>query len=130
MAEILIVDDDTDILGAVGAVLRQHGLATDTAENGREALLKMCARTVSGQLYDAIIVDIMMPIIDGWELLHALKNNPLWKAINVVVLTGTADSPGDVTRVTDYDGVFLRKKDSFMDIIGDLAERLVQPADG
>ena len=130
MAEILIVDDDADILGAVSAVLRQHGLATDTAENGREALVKMCARTVSGQLYDAIIVDIMMPIIDGWELLHALKNNPLWKAINVVVLTGTADSPGDVTRVTDYDGVFLRKKDGFVDIIGDLAERLVQPADG
>jgi CheY-like chemotaxis protein len=127
IAEVLVVDDDYDVLAGVCAALEQHGLATDTAGNGKEALLKLCARTVEDRLYDAVIVDIMMPILDGWQVLHALKNNPLWKAINVVVLTGTADTPQEIARVTDYDGVFVRKKEGFIDVVGDLVERIVPP---
>ena len=127
MAEVLVVDDDPAVLAMVTAALEQHGVQTDTAANGEQALRKFCARLVDNRLYDAVILDITMPVVDGWEVLHALKNNPLWKAINVVVLTGTATTPQDITRVTDYDGVFLEKKVGFVDIVGDLIERIIPP---
>ena len=125
MAEVLVVDDEPAVLAMVSAALERHGVQADTAENGERALRKFCARTVDNQLYDAVILDITMPVIDGWEVLHALKNNPLWKAINVVVLTGTATTPRDIARVTDYDGVYLEKKVGFVDIVGDLVERIM-----
>ena len=126
MGEVLVVDDDAAILAVMSAVLAQHGLATDTAINGDQALRKICARTVEDNLYDAVILDIMMPLVDGWDVLHALKNNPLWRHINVVVLTGTATSDQDIARVAEYDGLFIEKKDGFVDIAGEIVERIMQ----
>lgn len=125
MPEILIVDDDPAVTAALTAAVERHNLKADTAANGEQALRKLCERTSSGNLYDAIILDIQMPIIDGWEVLHALKNNPLWKDISVVVLTGIADTPQDIARVTEYDGVFVRKKEGVLEIVGDLVERII-----
>ncbi len=125
MAEVLLVDDDPSILAALAAALQRHNLQTDTAANGEQALLQLCRRTVDDNLYDAVILDIQMPIMDGWQVLHALKNNPLWEAINVVVLTGIADTPGDIARITEYDGVFIRKKEGIVEMVGDLVERIV-----
>ena len=125
MAEVLVVDDDPAVLAVLTATLQQHAIQADTAVNGDQALRKLCARTVDDNLYDAVILDIMMPVMDGWQVLHAIKNNPLWQAIDVVVLTGTADTPEEITRITQYDGVFMRKKTGFADIIGDLVERII-----
>jgi len=125
MPEVLIVDDDPAVTAALVAAVRDHNLQTDTAANGQQALQKLCQRTVTGNLYDAMILDIQMPIVDGWEVLHALKNNPLWQAISVVVLTGIADTPQDIARITEYDGVFVRKKEGIFEIVSDLVERII-----
>ncbi len=125
MPEVLIVDDDPAVTAALVAAVREHNLETDTAANGQQALQKLCERTVTDNLYDAMILDIQMPIVDGWEVLHALKNNPLWKTISVVVLTGIADTPQDIARITEYDGVFVRKKEGIFEIVSDLVERLI-----
>ncbi len=125
MPEVLIVDDDPAVTAALVAAVEEHNLQTDTAVNGQQALEKLCQRTLSDNLYDAIILDIQMPIVDGWEVLHALKNNPLWKAISVVVLTGIADTPQDIARITEYDGVFVRKKEGIFEIVSDLVERII-----
>ena len=125
MPEVLIVDDDPAVTAALVAAVEDHNLQTDTAANGQEALQKLCQRTLTDNLYDAIILDIQMPIVDGWEVLHALKNNPLWKTISVVVLTGIADTPQDIARITEYDGVFVRKKEGIFEIVSDLVERII-----
>ena len=125
MPEVLIVDDDPAVTAALVAAVQAHNLQTDTAANGQQALQKLCERTVTDNLYDAMILDIQMPIVDGWEVLHALKSNPLWKTINVVVLTGIADTPQDIARITDYDGVFVRKKEGIFEIVSDLVERII-----
>jgi len=125
MPEVLIVDDDPAVTAALVAAVQDHNLETDTAANGQQALQKLSQRTVSGNLYDAMILDIQMPIVDGWEVLHAVKNNPLWKAISVVVLTGIADTPQDIARITEYDGVFVRKKEGIFEIVSDLVERII-----
>ena len=125
MPEVLIVDDDPTVTAALVAAVERHNLKADTAANGEQALRKLCERTSSGNLYDAMILDIQMPILDGWGVLHALKNNPLWKSISVVVLTGQANSPEDIARITEYDGVFVRKKEGVLDVVGDLVERII-----
>ena len=125
MPEVLIVDDDPAVTAALVAAVRDHNLQADTAANGQQALQKLCQRTVSDNLYDAMILDIQMPIVDGWEVLHALKNNPLWKTISVVVLTGIADTPQEIARITEYDGVFVRKKEGIFEIVSDLVERII-----
>ncbi len=125
MPEVLIVDDDPAVTAALVAAVEEHNLYTDTAANGRQALQKLCERTVTDNLYDAMILDIQMPIMDGWKVLHAVKNNPLWEDINVVVLTGIADTPQDIARVTEYDGVFVRKKEGIIEIVSDLITRII-----
>ena len=125
MPEVLIVDDDPAVTKALVAAVKAHNLETDTTVNGQQAIQKLCERTVTDNLYDAMILDIQMPIMDGWQVLHALKNNPLWENINVVVLTGIADTPQDIARITEYDGVFVRKKEGIFAIVSDLVERII-----
>lgn len=64
---ILIVDDDENILKTVSTVLRDAGYATDTAENGREAIEKTKAN-----FYNLALIDIRLPDMEGTELLTAL----------------------------------------------------------
>ena len=125
MAKVLIVDDEPGILVAVSAVLGQCGIQTETAQNGKQALAKLEAEDDPETAYGAIILDIVMPIMDGWEVLDALKSNPQWQNIPVVVLSARADTPEDITRVTDYDGVFLGKKAGFLDLLSALVQRLM-----
>jgi len=125
MPEVLIVDDDPAVTKALVAAVKAHNLETDTAVNGQQAIQKLCERTVTDNLYDAMILDIQMPIMDGWQVLHALKNNPLWENINVVVLTGIADTPQDIARISEYDGVFVRKKEGIFELVSDLVERII-----
>ena len=129
MAKVLVVDDDPSILAAVGSALAQYGIETDTAQNGKQALEKLAAPSGEGEDYKAIILDIVMPIMDGWEVLKVLKTSPEWKHIPVVVLTGQADTVADIARISEYDGVFMGKKDSFVELLGSLMQRLMPGED-
>lgn len=65
---LLLVEDEGDLLASLAQALREQGYAVDTAEDGEEGLYK--AETWS---YDAIILDVMLPKLDGWELLRQLR---------------------------------------------------------
>ena len=65
---ILVVEDEPDMLSALGQALRHDGYAVDLAPDGAEGLLKS---RVSD--YDAIILDVMMPEMDGFEVLERLR---------------------------------------------------------
>jgi CheY-like chemotaxis protein len=109
----------------VGEHLRETGAECDEAYDGDHALRKLCEATLQGHTYDAVVLDIVMPIMDGWQVLHAIKNNPLWKNIRVIVLTGQATAPADVIRVIDYDGVFVEKKGPFAQMIEGILSRIL-----
>ncbi|MFC0211063.1 response regulator transcription factor [Paenibacillus chartarius] len=70
MTKILIVDDDPHLRELVSVVLRQEGLAAVTAEDGATAL-ELLAR----ERMDLAVVDVMMPRMDGWELVARLRGN-------------------------------------------------------
>jgi two-component system OmpR family response regulator len=77
---ILIVEDEPDLLSVLAQSLRESGYAVDTAADGRDGLFK----AVGGQ-YDAMILDLMMPEVDGWTVLRQLRREG--HLLPVLVLT-------------------------------------------
>src|SRR5215510_1785349 len=65
---VLVVEDEPDLLGSLLRALRDEDYAADGAGDGEEGLYK--AETYD---YDAVVLDIMLPGIDGWELLRRLR---------------------------------------------------------
>ncbi len=82
---ILAVDDEKHILRLVQINLEKAGYDVVTASNGREAL-----EAVALQMPALIVMDVMMPEMDGLEALKTLKNDPVTAAIPIVMLTAKA----------------------------------------
>jgi two-component system OmpR family response regulator len=76
---ILIVEDEPDLLASLAQALREEGYAVDTAANGDDGLFN-----AEGTDYDAILLDVMLPGMDGWELLKRLRKT---KKTPVLMLT-------------------------------------------
>ena len=76
---ILIVEDEPDLLASLAQASREEGYAVDTADNGDDGLFN-----AEGNDYDAIVLDVMLPRIDGWELLRRLRKT---KKTPVLMLT-------------------------------------------
>lgn len=124
MAKVMIVDDDPATRLLMTRVLQDAGFETTAVESGRAALTELCRATLNGGLYDAILLDVAMPDINGWRVLDAVKSNPLWSDIKVVVVSGFVQSPQALMRVTRYDGVFVEKSADFDQIVLNVLDRL------
>jgi DNA-binding response OmpR family regulator len=79
---ILLVEDDRLLRKAAESALRQRGFRVLTATNGDEAL-----RTVSAEIPALVLLDLVMPGLQGHQVLKTLKNNPATAAVPVVILT-------------------------------------------
>lgn len=96
MAEkILIVDDEIDLLRLVDFNLRSAGYGTFQAHNGREAL--KIART---ETPDLILLDLMLPDIQGTDVCRQLKSDPETRDIPVIMVTAKAD---EIDRVVGFE---------------------------
>jgi two-component system alkaline phosphatase synthesis response regulator PhoP len=84
--KILLVDDDPDILEFLSYNLIKEGYVIETAENGIEALQK-----VGVFMPDLIILDVMMPQMDGIEACQEIRKNPAYKDILIVFLTARGE---------------------------------------
>lgn len=83
--KILAVDDEKHIVRLVQINLEKEGFAVRTATNGREAL-----EAVAQEQPDLIVMDVMMPEMDGFAALQHLKDNPATAGIPVIMLTAKA----------------------------------------
>ncbi len=83
--DVLIVDDDPDIRDAVGECLRYEGYDVHSAADGRDAL----QRLEFGLKPDVILLDLMMPVLNGFDVLQALQARTDWKDIPVVVVSAS-----------------------------------------
>jgi CheY-like chemotaxis protein len=88
MAKILIVDDDADAGGSLAKFLQAGGHEVTTVPNGREALSSVLAATP-----DVILLDMLMPEMDGPTFLEIIRSYLRLQSLPVVVLTGVPDSP-------------------------------------
>ena|SRR5687768_5155736 len=92
---ILVVEDNMDTYELVKFVLEKKGHATFLAMNGREGV-----NAAIKQRPDLIIMDLAMPMMDGWIATETLKQNPLVKDIAIIALTAHA-LPDDRKRAFD-----------------------------
>jgi two-component system OmpR family response regulator len=93
---ILIVEDEPRLLHNVAKALREEDYAVDTAADGVDGLAK-----AEGCEYDAIVLDIMLPQLDGWEVLRRLRKR---KPTPVLMLTAR-DAVKDRVRGLDTGAV-------------------------
>jgi len=89
---ILLIEDEPDLLQSLAKSLREEGYAVDAAEDGREGLLKALAAD-----YDAVVMDVMLPYLSGWEVLQELRAQ---KSTPVLLLT-SRDATQDRVRGLD-----------------------------
>ena len=113
---VLVVDDIKSNRTLINELLSGAGFEVIEAENGQEALL-------FAEEYhpDIIIMDIRMPVMDGFEATRRLKSNPDTKDIAIIALTASVKS-GDKSKTEEYgfDG-FLRKPVKIRDLFGELS---------
>ena len=85
---VLLVDDDTAICSALSEVLQEEGFEVVSATNGLAALDHLRA----GPPPSAIVLDLMMPVMDGWDFRHFQLQDPGLRDIPVVVVTAAGFS--------------------------------------
>ena len=92
MQTILIADDEQDILEIISHNLQKEGYIVHTVNNGRDAVEK--AKQV---LPDLVILDVMMPILDGMAACREIKADPATKDISVIFLTARNEEFAEIT---------------------------------
>ncbi|MEE8429846.1 MAG: response regulator, partial [Candidatus Desulfatibia sp.] len=85
MDKVLVVDDDPSIRKTLIRNLRRPGYTVLEAENGKEAL-----EVVYNERPDVIVLDVMMPVMDGTTFCRILRSEPVNTLIYVIMLTGRA----------------------------------------
>ncbi|HMA36735.1 MAG TPA: response regulator [Chloroflexia bacterium] len=118
MATILVVDDEPSLLSILEAILQEQGHAVFTAGNGQEALDLLQATTP-----DLILSDVMMPVMDGYQLVQQIRSRPAWQHIKIVLISAapirrTPPLPIDETIAKPYD----------LDTVETLIDRLLGPS--
>lgn len=82
MSHILVVDDDESHRTLICDLLEEMGYRTEQASNGREAL-----ELLEGELPQAVLLDLRMPVMSGWGLLEALKRIPRTKHLPIIIIS-------------------------------------------
>jgi CheY-like chemotaxis protein len=120
---VLLVDDEFDLVETIKDFLEDEGYAVECASNGKEAL-----ECMSGKLPDLVVSDMMMPIMDGYSMLHAMRASPALKSIPVI-LTSSARKQVVLSRdaLLEFSG-FLRKPYRLNELL-DLVVKLMGPGE-
>ena len=90
---LLVIEDEVRLLRNLAKALREEGYAVDTAADGEEGLYK-----AQNNAYDAVVLDVMLPKLDGWQILERLRKT---QTTPILMLTAR-DTPAD--RVRGLDG--------------------------
>jgi DNA-binding response OmpR family regulator len=79
---VLIVDDEPNIVLSLEFLMKKEGYEVRSASNGKEAM-----DTIAEKIPDLILLDVMMPRMDGYEVCQELRANPAWEDMKIIMLT-------------------------------------------
>jgi CheY-like chemotaxis protein len=108
---ILVVDDEAELRRLLSWILTDLGHDVETAADGTQAL-----ECLHRRLPELMILDILMPGVDGWDVLRSLEQLPVRPP--VLVLTGLVDYPSFLRAIREGASAFLVKPFRFQDLIG------------
>jgi DNA-binding response OmpR family regulator len=100
--KVVVVEDDPEMINLVKLILKKEGFDVTGAMGGRDGL-----EAIEKTRPDLVLLDLMMPDIDGWEVYQAMKASDYMKAIPVIIITAKAQSIDKVlglhiAKVDDY----------------------------
>jgi len=119
---ILVVDDDRDLRTTVAQVLEDEGYHVDEASNGKEAL----ERLHTGPAPDLLLLDLMMPVMNGEQFRLEQQKEPDLARIPVVVMTAAGSRVSDRIEAIAPAAV-LQKPVGLEDLLGTIAHILARP---
>ncbi|HEX9458461.1 MAG TPA: response regulator [Thermoanaerobaculia bacterium] len=102
---ILVVDDDLPILALMRTLLREFGFQAVTAESGEQAIAEARVHRLA-----AVLIDRNMPGMSGDELIRALRSEPGFDALPILIISGQSVSPAELTTL-GADGAILKPFD-------------------
>lgn len=110
---VICVDDDEHVTYLVDFLLERNGYTVIKASDGREflELLEL------GLPSDLILLDIMLPYIDGFKLITKIRNNPIWKKIPILILSGCENEKDIVHGLTAGANDYITKPFQPMELI-------------
>jgi CheY-like chemotaxis protein len=104
---ILIVDDDEDVRDSIADFLTLKGYMVAVAENGQVGL----SRLIAGDAPCVVLLDLVMPVMDGWQFLTSVQGDPVLSQIPVVVVSAHA-----ATHAPTGSAGLIRKPFAFADL--------------
>ncbi len=117
---VLVVDDNEDFRSLLVKVLQDEGYKVQSANNGKVAL-----STIESSKPSLILLDLSMPVMDGFELLRKLKQSDQWHSIPVIILTGIELSEAQVAEINQMTAELLKKKDYSADTIASAIKKAI-----
>ena len=119
MPKVLVVDDDQDIVFMIKSFLEKKGYEVSTAADGYEAL-----KAININIPDLMIVDLTMPVMDGWRLSMKVRQDEKCKNIPIIVLSGLLANEVSQPEPTDPYNILMAKPfDVFK--LADIAQKLL-----
>lgn len=121
---LLIVEDDEHISFLLGYLAEKEGFEVETVADGRAA----AARIAAGPAVDLVLLDVMLPYTDGFELLAQLRANSAWNGVPVIILTSRTREHDAVRALGMGADDYLNKPFSPAELVARIRRRLKRPA--
>lgn len=118
--KVLVVDDEPAIAALARIKLMNEGFDVATAHSGKEALDK-----VADEPPDVMVLDVMMPGMDGWEVARRLRENPATKDIPILMLTALGIREQQVPELAEIDEYYTKpfEGSTLVDLVRKLASK-------
>jgi two-component system, OmpR family, alkaline phosphatase synthesis response regulator PhoP len=119
---VLIVDDEPNIVLSLEFLLRQQGYEVSVARDGEEALA-----AAEAQRLDLVVLDVMLPGLDGFEVCRRLRERPELAAMKILLLTARGREVERVRGLEEGADAYVRKPFSTRQLMKTVAELLGSP---
>ncbi|MDZ7579313.1 MAG: response regulator [Deltaproteobacteria bacterium] len=119
--KVLIVDDEPSIIVPLQFLMEQNGYETKVAFSGEEAM-----ETIAVSHPNLILLDIMLPIIDGFEVCQRVRENPEWNDIRIILLTAMGSEASIAKGLALGADAYITKPFSNSEVIAKVKELISQ----
>lgn len=122
-ASILIADDEPNIVLSLEFVLQEEGYAVRVARDGVEAL-----EAIAAQLPDLVLLDVMLPRMNGFEVCQRIRSRPEWRPLRVVMLSAKGREVEVQKGLALGADAYVTKPFAIKDLLAEVQRQLARPA--